>query len=356
MGLLYFVLTTGQCNLQCSYCGGSFPKDEVGGEAEYDPRDLGRLLAGDDDATVAFYGGEPLVNAPFVERVMDCVKAKRFVIQTNGLLWERLDGRYWRRMDAVLLSLDGREELTDHYRGKGVYAATVKAGSELKTRGYRRDLIARMAVSESSDIFEEVVHLCSLDLFDHIHWQLDAGWSESWTNFSDWAERSYKPGILKLLDFWISALERGEVLGIVPFLGILKRLREGGPTPPCGSGSESYAVLPNGRVTACPIAFDAPWADFGKLEKIKKPLPRIGVTGDCVACELLRVCGGRCLYFNREGLWGSEGFRKVCDITKFTIGAISNSEGRVMEAVRKSDLSLDVLDYPKFNNSTEIIP
>lgn len=354
--MLYFVLTTGQCNLHCSYCGGSFPEEQVGGNAEYDPRDLGRLLAGDDDATVAFYGGEPLMNAPFVEKVMDCVDAKRFVIQTNGLLWERLGRGYWRRMDAVLLSLDGRKGLTDHYRGKGVYAAVIEAGRELRSRGYSGDLIARMAVPERADIFKEVVHLCGLKLFDHIHWQLDAGWSDSWTDFSGWAERSYKPGILKLLDFWILEMERGKFYGIVPFLGILNRLKKGGPVPPCGSGSESYAVLPNGRVTACPIAYDAPWANLGKLEGVTKPLPRIGVTGECARCRLLQVCGGRCLYFNREGLWGAKGFREVCDITKFTIEAISRAEGRILEAARKSGLPSVALDYPKFNNSTEIIP
>jgi putative peptide-modifying radical SAM enzyme len=356
MALLYFVLTTGQCNLSCSYCGGSFPKVEVGGKAEYDPRDLSKLLAGDDDATVAFYGGEPLMNTHFIEKVMDCVDAKRFVIQTNGLLWENLAEEYWGRMDAVLLSLDGREELTDHYRGKGVYAAAIKAGIGLKAQGFKGDLIARMAVSERADIFEEVAHLCGLKLFDHVHWQLDAGWSDSWLNFSEWVERSYKPGINRLLDFWITGIERGEFFGIVPFLGILKRLREGGPIPPCGSGSDSYSVLPNGRVTACPIAFDAPWADLGKLEDVKKPLPKIGVVGDCAGCNILRVCGGRCLYFNREGLWGGEGFRAVCELNKFTIDAVSKIETRVMASVRKSGLSPELLDYPKFNNSTEIIP
>jgi putative peptide-modifying radical SAM enzyme len=356
MGLLYFVLSTGQCNLRCSYCGGSFPHDKVGWEVKYDPSDLSGLLAGDEDATVAFYGGEPLMNAPFVKKVMDTVQAKRFVIQTNGLLSYRLPKRYWMRMDAVLLSLDGREEVTDHYRGRGVYAQALKAGRDLKAKGYGGDLIARMAVSERSDIFKEVTHLSSLKLFDHIHWQIDAGWSDSWTNFDDWVERSYKPGILKLLDFWVAALGNGEVVGLVPFLGILKRLGEGGPNPPCGSGSESYSVLPNGRVIACPIAYDAPWADIGKLENIKKPLPRIGVSGECPDCELLRVCGGRCLYFNREGFWGSEGFRKVCEITKFTIEAVSQVKGRVMDALRRADLPLEALDYPKFNNSTEIIP
>jgi len=354
--LLYFVLSTGECNLRCSYCGGSFPRDRVGREIEYDPSDLNGLLAGDGDATVAFYGGEPLMNAAFVEDVMDTVHAKRFVIQTNGLLMHRLRKRYWMGMGAVLLSLDGREEVTDYYRGRGVYAQAIKAGRDLKAIGYKGDLIARMAVSECSDIFKEVVHLSSLKLFDHIHWQIDAGWSDSWTNFDDWAERSYKPGILRLVDFWVSALSHGEVVGLVPFLGILKRLREGGPNPPCGSGSESYSVLPNGRVIACPIAYDAPWADVGKLENIRKPLPRIGVYGECLDCKLFPICGGRCLYFNREGFWGSDGFRKVCEITKFTIEAVSQAERRAVDALRRAGLPRESLNYPKFNNSTEIIP
>lgn len=354
--MLYFVLTTGKCNLRCSYCGGSFPDDRVGWRVEYKPRELEKLLAGDGEATVAFYGGEPLMNAPFIEEVMDTVQAKRFVIQTNGLLMNRLQRRYWKKMDAVLLSLDGREELTERYRGRGVYARVVKAGRDLKDMGYGGDLIARMAVSERSDIFQEVMHLASLRLFDHIHWQIDAGWSDSWSDFGGWAERSYKPGILKLLDYWISELARGEVVGIVPFLGIMKRAREGGPTPPCGSGSESYSVLPNGRVIACPIAYDAPWADMGILGDLKKPLPSVGITGECPDCRLLLVCGARCLYFNREGFWGAEGFKKVCGITKFTIESVMQAEGRVMEALRGAGLTLEALDYPKFNNSTEIIP
>jgi putative peptide-modifying radical SAM enzyme len=323
---------------------------------KYDPARLKKMLEGDKEAVVAFYGGEPLMNAPFIERVIDTVQSKRYVIQTNGILMERLGLQYWMKMDAVLLSVDGGEEVTDHYRGKGVYAQAIEAGRILKSKGYGGDLIARMAVSERSDIFRDVVYLSSLKLFDHIHWQIDAGWSDSWKDFDGWAEHVYKPGILKLIDFWVSEMGRGVLVGLVPFLGILKRSREVGPTPPCGSGSESYSVLPNGRVLACPIAYDAEWADIGRLESITKPLPRIGVTGECSGCSLLTICGGRCLYFNREGFWGVEGFKKVCDITKFTIGAVLNAEGRVTESLWKMGLSLDAIDYPKFNNSTEIIP
>lgn len=356
MELLYFVLATGECNLQCRYCGGSFPKDTVGWDIEYDVEDLNRLVEGDRDATIAFYGGEPLLNAPFVERAMDTLRAKRFIIQTNGVASSKLHRRYWMRMDAVLVSLDGREEVTDLYRGEGVYAKALKAARNLRDMGYSGDLIARMAVSEHSDIYRDVLHLVNLKIFDHIHWQIDAGWSDSWMDFGGWAEQIYKPGILKLLDFWVAALRRGEVVGLVPFLGILKRINEGGPAPPCGSGSQSYSVLPNGRVLACPIAYDAPWADMGRLESLGKPLHRVGISGECLDCKQYRVCGGRCLYFNRERFWGDGGFRKVCDITRFTIEEIEKAKGRIMEALRTGGLHEAALDYPRYNNSTEIIP
>ncbi|MCD6095876.1 MAG: radical SAM protein, partial [Thermoprotei archaeon] len=117
--MLYFIITTGRCNLKCRYCGGSFPPELVPWEIQYDIEELNSFISQDPDAIIAFYGGEPLLNAKFIEEVMDYVQAKRFVIQTNGLLFKKLKKNYWLRMDAVLLSIDGPEEITDYNRGKG---------------------------------------------------------------------------------------------------------------------------------------------------------------------------------------------------------------------------------------------
>jgi len=354
--VLHFVLTTGKCNLRCSYCGGSFPQHAVPFEIKYDLAHLKRFIEADPDPILAFYGGEPLINANAIARIMDMVKA-RFVIQTNGTLVDALDPKYWRRMDAVLISIDGTEKTTDGYRGSGVYRRVMRSVAWLMEHGFKGDLVARMAVSEKTDLYEDVMHLVDLGTFDHIHWQLDVGWSDAWTDFDEWVEADYKPGIRRLVSRFREGLAEGRVLGIVPIIGILKRLRKGGSCPPCGSGTDSFAIMPDGTIRACPISYDAEWAIAGdiKLSTIGT-LSKKGILGDCLECDYLRGCGGRCLYMNRERLWGIEGFRKVCAVTKYTIDEVSTLIEGVEEAKRYKLIDPDLLDYPPFNNSTEIVP
>lgn len=354
------MLTTGKCNLNCKYCGGSFPEERVPIMPTYEMSLLKEFIEKDAEPIVAFYGGEPLIQADVIRQVMDSIAA-RFVIQTNGTLWHTLEWDYWKRMDAVLLSIDGTEKTTDGYRGPGTYRKVIQAAKGLRKYGYEGDLIARMAVSERTDIYRDVLHLTSLSLFDHIHWQLDVGWSDAWTNFDKWCLDSYEPGIDRLVQFWIKELRRGKVFGIVPFLGILKRLREGGCNPPCGAGANAIAILPNGEIRACPIAYDAEWALLGKLGQtgysdMRHKMLNCGIAGECLGCSHLKGCGGRCLYMNRERFWGEEGFKKICKVTKHTIDAISNVMDEAYAAVKKLGMDYEVLDYPKFNNSTEIVP
>ncbi len=326
----------------------------------YDLSLLKEFIENDPEPIVAFYGGEPLIQTGVIRQVMDNMEA-RYVIQTNGTLWDRLELDYWKRMDAVLLSIDGTEKTTDGYRGAGAYRKVTQAAMGLRKSGYEGDLIARMAVSERTDIYRDVLHLISLSLFDHIHWQLDVGWSDSWTDFDRWCSDSYEPGIDRLVKLWVEELRRGKVLGIVPFLGILKRLREGGSNPPCGAGVDAIAILPSGEIRACPIAYDAEWALLGKLgqtgySEMRRKMLGCGIVGECKGCAYLRGCGGRCLYMNRERYWGDEGFRKICNVTKRTIDAISNVKDEVFAIMSNLGIGHEALDYPKFNNSTEIVP
>ena len=358
--LLFFVLTTGKCNLRCKYCGGSFPEERVPAMPTYELSLLKELIENDPEPIVAFYGGEPLIQAGVIRQVMDNIEAK-FLIQTNGTLWDNLDWDYWRRMDAVLLSIDGTEKTTDGYRGLGTYRKVTQAAKAFRKYGYEGDLIARMAVSERTDIYSDVLHLINLRLFDHVHWQLDVGWSDSWIDFDKWCSDSYEPGIDRLVQFWIEELRRGRVHGIVPFLGILKRLREGGCNPPCGAGVDAIAILPNGEIRACPIAYDAEWALLGKLgqtsySEMRRKMLGCGIVGECKSCAYLRGCGGRCLYMNRERYWGEGGLKKICNVTKYTIDAISNVNNEAYAIMNDLGMGYEALDYPKFNNSTEIVP
>ncbi|MCD6512766.1 MAG: TIGR04084 family radical SAM/SPASM domain-containing protein [Thermoplasmata archaeon] len=341
--MLWIVIVTPKCNLKCKYCGGSIPG--MADEPTYKIEELADFISKDKGAVVAFYGGEPTLRADIMKDMMDNIPAKKFVLQTNGFFIRRL-GDYIHKIDTVLLSIDGREEITDFYRGKGCYKAVMKALSYLRENGYDGEIIARMAVSYKTDIYEDVLHL--LKFFPYVHWQLDVVWSNLWglKEFKEWSERSYKPGLKKLVKKWAENLENPA--GIVPFLGIMTRLLHGNKRKtnlPCGAGQDAFAVTPEGKILACPIAYDFKWNILGNFEHYG----RIEIKEPCKSCPYYEICGGRCLFAYMERLWGEEGFNAICDVTKFLIDELRKYKDEAMKWAGK-------YNYPPYNNTTEIIP
>ena len=357
--MLLFLHTTGACDLRCAYCGGSFSPQVVPHEVRYRISDLQRFVDGCEDLTIAFYGGEPLLRPRFIAEVMDSIHADRYVIQTNGLNVRRLPQRYWRRFDAVLVSIDGVREVTDAYRGTGVYDAVLRSVRWLRDVGFSGDLIARMTVSEMGDIHRDVMHLLSLNLFNHVHWQLDVVWSDRWDDFDGWAMRSYLPGVRRLVRWWIREMRKGRVPGVVPFLGLVKAaLATDQESPPCGAGRTSFAISTDGRVLACPIAVTEEWAHLGNVRNshVEDCINAVSIGEPCISCDVFRFCGGRCLYAYKERLWGDDGFGRVCNVTKRFIGEVLSTLPEIECLLEAGKIAREDVLYPQFNNSTEIIP
>jgi sulfatase maturation enzyme AslB (radical SAM superfamily) len=57
---------------------------------------------------------------------MDVVTPKMYMMQTNGLLLDKLEPKYINRLNTLLVSIDGDEALTDYYRGKGTYRRVIE--------------------------------------------------------------------------------------------------------------------------------------------------------------------------------------------------------------------------------------
>ncbi|MCX8192411.1 MAG: TIGR04084 family radical SAM/SPASM domain-containing protein [Nitrososphaeria archaeon] len=354
--MLFIIYTTGRCNLNCSYCGGSFDPRIVPWNVEYTLDDLKNVVGRDD--VIAFYGGEPLLNLKFIEEVMDNLSASRWVIQTNGLLLHTMDKSYLHRIDTILVSLDGRSRLTDKNRGRGVYEKVIENIKKIRREGYRGDIVARMTITEDSDIYQDVKHLLLTDLFNHIHWQLSFIWTRPWRNLWGWIEE-YKIGLARLMNEWINRLREGFVDGIAPFQGVLKRIIEDGPFPPCGSGAGSFTILTDGRVVSCPIAVSEEWSQIGSLKKISREeleSRRNVIHEPCISCSYLKICGVRCLYTHIERLWGEEGVEAVCSCSKYLIDLVKENLEEIKSAVSEIGLELRDLAYPEYNNTVEIMP
>jgi putative peptide-modifying radical SAM enzyme len=228
------------------YCHGG---EESGPDSEiqYSMDDLAAFLEKDDGIQLMLYGGEPTLRVPLIIDLMDRFPDVRFMLQTNGLLVNQIPENYIKRFHSILVSIDGTEQTTDGYRSKGVYKKVINNVRWLREIGFDGDTVARMAVSEQSDIYRDVRHLVDLrdPSFDHVHWQLNVVWDaeDNWRNFDGWIEKSYYPGVTKLTEDWVSGLEKGRVEGIVPFLPVMHTLLTGKHSQlRCGSGLDTLGL------------------------------------------------------------------------------------------------------------------
>jgi putative peptide-modifying radical SAM enzyme len=285
------------------------------------------------------------------------------MLQTNALLLDRIPIDYAKRFHSILVSIDGTRNVTDFYRSEGVYERVLRNVRWLRSIGFRGDIVARMAVSEQSGIHREVTHLLNLTdpRFDHVHWQLNVVWDAegNWTDFDAWVDSSYRPGVSQLVREWVSAMSTGVVRGIVPFMPIAHSLLTGEQSGlRCGSGIDTFAIHVDGSIGVCPISPD--WG-FSIVGDIRRTDPRdlhniMHVEEPCPSCKDFWICGGRCLFANKQRLWGDEGFEKVCETVRHLIHEIRNEMPRIRQYVEEGLVKVQDFDYPEYNNGCEIIP
>ncbi len=359
----WFIITTNACNLCCEYCQNE-PSPLLPIEPDWSVEELKEFLKQDMKPTIAFYGGEPLLNFSLIENIMDSIEAEHFTIQTNGLLMHRIPTRQLKRLSTILVSLDGDKAITDRNRSKGVYQEITKNIEDIRIRGFKGDLVARMAITQGSSISEDVLHLLNTEelSFDNVHFQLDCQWDEGmetrWDDFPDWVEE-YKQGITKLIQYWLEKMREGEVKGIVPFIGIFKHILNNTKTDlPCQAGLTSFSIRTDGKITFCPLPPEYEHTVVGDIytSKIDEIKNSVKIQEPCNTCDVYDFCGGRCLFANMYKLWGEEGFELVCKTVKHLIKELTAIKSEVEDLINKGIISREMFNYPTYNNTTEIIP
>jgi uncharacterized protein len=376
--MFFHVILTSECNLQCKYCFGESLDDfneNFGDEIEVDydlpckiSYDLGLLekfCSQDSDCVLTFYGGEPLLQIDELRRIMDTIEPKYFMIQTNGLLLDKLDPKYVNRFHTILVSIDGQEALTDYYRGKGTFRKVIDNLRLIKQNGFAGELIARMTIMEQTSIVKQVKWLLDNKefSFSSIHWQLNAGfWGNDYQrrNFEYWTNTNYIPGVRALAHFWVDQMrERGVVLKLYPFLGIAESLlREDKKTLlRCGGGWINYAIQTDGYIIPCPTMWGMKEYYLGHL-KDASPLKLMQLFVNekpCNQCDILDICGGRCLYTNIAKRWSDNAYSKVCYTVKQLIKIVEKELPRIQRLIKNKQIMLEDFDYIKYNGC-EIIP
>ena len=372
---LHVILTT-ECNLQCRYCFGETMEDfdedfgdfnvdySLPRKADYDWRYLAEFVSKDPDCVVTFYGGEPLLCTEEIKQVMDVVKPRHFMIQTNGLLLDHLEPAYVNRFHTILVSIDGDEALTDYYRGRGTFRKVIDNLRLLKINGFSGELIARVTVMEQTDIDRHVRWLVDNGefSFSSVHWQLNAGfWGNDYArrDFKRWSENSYIHGLARLAQFWVDEMEQKHVVHkLYPFLGIANSLlfHEDPSLMRCGGGWINYAVQTDGYIIPCPTMWgmrDYYAGHIASADPLK--LKKFFVDKPCSECDTLDLCGGRCLYANITRRWSDEQYAEVCNTVRGLVKAVRAQVPRIEKLIKDGTLSGKEFEFIKYNGC-EIIP
>lgn len=369
----YHLILTEDCNLRCRYCyEKSFAEFDNGLEKKFkfdfsDPEisevsliKLKNFLLKDKEAVLIFYGGEPLLQWKKIMDIIDLLKdtSIKFRMQTNGILLDVLPIEYLKKIDKILISLDGDEERTDKNRGKGTYRKVIENISKIRKEGYSGELIARMTIAQDCpDLYEQVLSLVKAG-FNSVHWQLDVGFYHEDFEENKIKEffKEYNASLKKLLDWWIEKIKEGKVYKFYPFVGIVKPiLKKENCGLRCGAGYAGYAISTSGKVVHCPIMNNIESFKAGDLDSEIKSLKKFDCHDECGDCEVYSLCGGRCMYWRKAKLWPEIGDKMICDSIKFYINSIKEKMDEINSAIKSGIVKKEDFNYEDYFGP-EIIP
>jgi len=330
-------------------------------KSEVTVKQLDAFLKKDD--VLIFYGGEPLIEIPKMQEIMDFFGDKiQYRMQTNGLLLDRLPYKYLKQIRKILISIDGNKKRTDHNRGIGNYDRVLKNIKKIREEGYTGELVARMTIArEFPDVYNSVrsiIRLVNKGLFDSVHWQIDAGFYKAdfeEVNFTKFIEQ-YNTSITRLMKWWITQMKKGKIYKLYPFIGISESvLRQEKTSMRCGAGHTGFAITTNGMISACPVTNAVKTFYAGNVNEASESIKPMTVQGDCLQCSYLDLCGGRCLYQNYARLWPKMGNALICQSVKHLIDAVKKKQPLLQALIDKKMISLKDFSYEKYFGP-EIIP
>jgi uncharacterized protein len=217
---------------------------------------------------------------------------------------------------------------------------------------------------EQTDLYKQVTWLLdnSEFSFSSVHWQLNAGfWENDYArrNFKQWSENSYNPSVKQLAQFWVNQMEtKGTVLKLYPFLGITQSLlHKESSLLRCGGGWINYAIQTDGHIIPCPAMWGMKnyyTAHISNADPLKLKQTLIS-NEPCTTCDILNICGGRCLYANITKRWSDHEYAAVCNTVRSLVDTLKDELPKIRRLIADGRIRLGDFEYVKYNGA-EIIP
>ena len=311
------------CNLACTYCfagQGKYKGEQALMSFETGKKALDFLIAHSGtrrNLEVDFFGGEPLINFGVVKDLTAYARSQekkynknfRFTLTTNGLLIDDDVIDFCNReMSNVVLSLDGRPEVNDHFRktinGKGSYDLILPKFKKLvEARGNKNYYIRGTYTKYNPDFFKDILHMVA-EGFSEVSMEPVVCAPEEDYALGD----EELPILLEQYDALGKEMDHRRKEG-KPFTFYHYMLDlQGGPCiikriSGCGVGSEYMAVTPKGDLYPCHQFVGDPRFCIGSVDRgitnetLRRKFKSCNVYAhkECDDCFARFFCSGGCV-------------------------------------------------------------
>jgi uncharacterized protein len=323
------LLTTLKCNLKCTYC--SLGVGEVLGSQTELKYDIDQLAAFIDthlrgkEIYVTFYGGEPTLNVGMMSDVMQRFPEFRYQLQTNGTLLDNLPDWMLAKLSNILVSIDGGEQITDGYRGRGIWRQVIRNLNHIHER-VGGTITARITWGNPDTTFEELDELATaVEAFDYLYWQFVANEMYGGDSLD-----KRKAVLVRLIDRFFATTDT--LYPLVPLMGIVRnkllpsRAQElyAGLTQ-CRVSTHLINVMPSGEIYPCPDMMYANPMKMGEIQGnwLKKSPLQPTTEMPCETCEAFPWCRRNCMknlyrgYVEKDEHYRRHVVEPICELIRF---------------------------------------
>jgi uncharacterized protein len=320
-----FMLLTDTCNLSCGYCfiNGNMPQGCPGSkmmnwETAKETVDMyfANLKATRFHKTIVFYGGEPLLAFPLLQRIVEYIQVEYragydqykvgLILITNGTKITPQVAEYLAKHPeiSVCVSLDGVEEVHDQKRtysnGRGSFHDVIVGIERLRAAGQNGVNISATIDEHNIDRLSDLLVLHEKHKFQTVNFNLLLDTTDRVVD-SAYTEKATK----RMLEYFEQAREVG--LHEDRIMRKIRAISNGVLHPfDCRATGGQLAISPDGSLGVCHEGVGCKNFFFGKVSRdfvfsknstILEWGKRSPLTmPQCFNCPSLGLCGGGCAY------------------------------------------------------------
>lgn len=312
---------TNNCNMGCKYCYGNQGKWDLPGytmSEETAQKSIEILFdnirkSNGENATITFFGGEPLLRFDFIKKITSFAKFKakndinlRFATITNGTIFKKEHLDFFKKEKFVLsLSLDGNKkhhDITRVYKNNtGTYSDIINNFNGISNN---MPILIRTTISDHNYNVNEVIkHINSLG-YKRIMYELD--FNIKTTNFTKFLNSSER-----LLAYYIDKVKQGEYFDLRNFTRVIASiLTKRRSKSHCDAGVGYMAVSADGQLYPCHRFIGIKKLSSGNISNLNAEQiiqhatsfdKQLGDSpgyrnNECIDCSFAFLCGGGCPY------------------------------------------------------------